>query len=114
LRSKSKILKHIAVDDLTKTLAVIYYFQADIIWPDGTCKKLVPAAFNWLDCHLQRMGKIAPDEWKVISIICHKLSMSSAHLIAAKFILAEGHHESWPHDDKKVSIRYNPNNAHYQ
>ncbi len=60
------------------------------------------------------MGKIAPDELKVISIICHKLRMSSAQLIAAKYIWAEDHHESWSHDDKKVGIRYNPNNAHDQ
>jgi hypothetical protein len=36
LTSKLRILKHIAVDDLTKTFAVIYNSQADIIWPDGT------------------------------------------------------------------------------
>jgi hypothetical protein len=30
-----RIFKHIAVEDLTKTFATVYYYsQADLIWPD--------------------------------------------------------------------------------
>ncbi len=29
-----RIFKHIAIEDLTKTFATVYYSQANLIWPD--------------------------------------------------------------------------------